>query len=259
MTTLHAHHSHSSYSEITIEHVSISAPLRWLSAGFRDFKVAPANSILYGFVFAAIGMFILLMSTQYPAFTVAAISGFLLIGPFVAIGLYDMSAQIENSKKPSLSHASRHLHFNAISLISFAFIVSFIFAFWSRFTAVLTSVLFNNIDLATEGWMSLFSSESTSMLLTTFALTGLGLAVLVFSISVVAVPMMTHKKVDVITAIITSLRAMKSNFLPLLFWAAIIVGMIGVGIATFYVGLIITLPIIGHASWHAYRELVDLK
>lgn len=256
MATLHAHHSHSEHTTIQIKQISVSAPLRWLSAGFSDFKVTPINSLLYGFIFAAIGMLILLTSSNYPAFTIAAISGFLLVGPFVAIGLYDISSQIENAKQPTLSHANRHTRFNAISLISFAFIVSFIFAFWSRFTAVLTSVLFDNIDLATTGWASIFSNEGTPMLLTTFVFTGLGLAALVFSISVVAVPMMTHQRVDVITAILTSLKAVKKNILPMLVWATIIVGMVGIGIATFYVGLIITLPIIGHASWHAYRELV---
>ena len=244
-------------SAIKIKKIRFNAPLRWLMAGFNDFKVSPINSLSYGLIFAVLGLLIVLLLKNYPTFIITAVSGFLLIGPFIAIGLYDMSQQIENSKSPTVLHALKRLQFNTMSIISFAFIVAFIFAFWSRFTGVLTAVLFDNFDLAANGWANIFTNDSTPMIMLTFMLTGLGLAAFVFSISVVAVPMMTHKKVDVITAIVTSLRAVKANFIPMLLWASIIVAMIAIGIVTFYIGLIITLPIIGHASWHAYRELVE--
>ncbi len=257
MAILHVPHSYSNHSDINIRQVNIVAPLRWLADGINDFRVAPITSMLYGMVFAVIGMLILMMSNSYPAFTLAAISGFFLIGPFVAIGLYDMSAQIANGNQPSLIHATRHIRFNTISVVSFAFIITFIFVFWARFTAILTSVLFNNADLATEGWISIFVSEGNTELMLTFMLTGLGLAILVFTISVVAVPMMTDRKIDVITAMFTSIRAVKKNILPMILWAGLLVAMIGLGIVTFYIGLIVTLPIIGHASWHAYQDLVN--
>jgi uncharacterized membrane protein len=244
-------------SAIKIKKISLNAPLRWLMAGFNDFKISPINSLSYGLVFAVLGILIFLLLKNYPTFIITAVSGFLLVGPFIAIGLYDMSQQIENSKRPTVLHALKQLQFNTMSIISFAFIVAFIFAFWSRFTGVLTAVVFDNFDLAANGWANIFTNDSTPMILLTFMLAGLGLAAFVFSISVVAVPMMTHKKVDVITAMVTSLRAVKENFIPMLLWAVLIVAMIAIGFITFYIGLIITLPIVGHASWHAYRELVE--
>lgn len=256
MATVHLPHSHLNHVSTRIRRVNITAPLRWLTEGINDFRIAPLTSMLYGSIFAVIGMLTLLVADSYPAFTIAAISGFFLVGPFLAIGLYDMSSQIEKDKHPSIAHANHHIRFNTISLLSFAFIIAFIFVFWARFTAVLSSVFFNNVDLATEGWISIFTNESSLELMLTFILTGLGLAALVFTISVVAVPMMTDRKVDVITAMLTSVRTVKANLLAMILWATLVVAMISLGIVTFYIGLIVTLPIIGHASWHAYRDLL---
>jgi len=81
-------------------------------------------------------------------------------------------------------------------------------------------------------------------------------AVVSFMISVISIPLMTHRKVDVVTAMITSVRAVKKNPVVMFTWAFAIVALIGLGFAFFFVGVALTLPIIGHASWHAYRELV---
>ncbi len=87
-------------------------------------------------------------------------------------------------------------------------------------------------------------------------LIGLAFAVVTFMISVISIPLMTHRKVDVVTAMVTSVRAVKKNPVVMFSWAFAIVALIALGFAFFFIGIAITLPIVGHASWHAYRELV---
>ena len=128
--------------------------------------------------------------------------------------------------------------------------------FWVRSAAILTGLFFDDATLISQGWSAFFSNPQSMDFISSFMLFGFALAVVVFSISVVSIPMINHRKVDVITAIVTSLRAVMRNPLPMLLWAALIVGLIGLGYALFYIGLMITLPIVGHASWHAYRDLV---
>lgn len=261
MATLHASRDmRSSTGDIyTINSVDTDAPLRWLKMGFADMKKSPLASLTYGLIFAIVGLGMMAMISFQPVFVVELLTGFLLVGPFVAIGLYDLSRRMEEGEKPTLTHALSALKFNTISLASFAVMLGFIMIFWVRTAAILTGLFVKDASLMTLGWGEFFSSVQSFDYIISFTLLGLALAILVFAISVVAIPMMTHRKVDVITAMLTSLKAVAMNPIPMILWAGLIVGMIGLGIAFFYIGLMVTLPIVGHASWHAYRELVTTK
>lgn len=261
MATLHAPHDmHTSTGEIyTIRHVETDAPFRWLREGLADMKKAPLASLMYGLVFAVVGLGMMALVSFQPVFVVELLTGFLLVGPFVAVGLYDLSRRIEDGEKPTLAHAFSALKFNTISLASFALMLGFIMIFWVRTAAILTGLFVKDATLMTVGWGEFFSTTQSIDYIISFTLLGLALAIIVFSISVVAIPMITHRKVDVITAMMTSLRAVAMNPLPMILWAGLIVGMIALGMAFFYIGLMVTLPIVGHASWHAYRELVATK
>jgi uncharacterized membrane protein len=239
-----------------VQTVTWDAPLRWLRQGFADFKANPKPSLLYGVLFTAIGMGLLAIAAANPVFIIALLSGFLLVGPFIAVGLYDLSQQREEGKIPTLSHAFSALKVNAGSLALFALVLGMIMAFWIRSAAILTGLFFDDATLLTQGWSAFFANPQSMNFIVSFLLFGFALAMLVFSISVVAIPMINHHKVDVITAIVTSLRAVMRNPLPMILWSALIVSLIAVGYALFFVGLIVTLPLVGHASWHAYRDLV---
>ncbi|MCK5725655.1 MAG: DUF2189 domain-containing protein [Thiotrichaceae bacterium] len=239
-----------------INKVSIKAPLNWLSKGLDDLKTSKIPSLVYGFTFAIIGLLLVFFAKNNPVWSAAMISAFLLMGPFLAIGLYDLSRQIEEGKKPCLLDSIKIIRGNLINIGIFVVALGFLLMVWLRIAALVAGIYFDNVELITKGWGILFSEEHSIEFLMFFTVFGFFIAQLVFSISVVSIPMLLHRKVDVVTAVTTSIRVVITNPLPMFVWAVLIVALVHIGLLFFFIGLTVMLPIIGHASWHAYRELV---
>lgn len=254
MATTYHEIEHKVMPEVRV--VSTDAPMRWLKAGIEDMKKSPAASLLYGLIFTVLGAVMMFAVMAKPIFVISLITGFLLVGPFVAVGLYDLSRRIEAGEKPTLAHAFGALRRNSLGLALFAVILGLIMVFWTRSAAIMTAIFFNDVTLATEGWAALFTSEQSLPFLLSFIGFGGLLAIVAFSISVVSIPMLIDRKTDVITAVVTSLKAVVKNPLTMAAWAFMIAFVIALGVLALYVGLIIALPIIGHASWHAYKDIV---
>jgi uncharacterized membrane protein len=233
------------------------APFGWLAHGFSDLKKAKTPSLVYGLVFAVIGLLMVFIGSKNPIWSAAITTAFLLTGPFFAIGLYDLSRQIEVGDKPCLLDSIKIIKANLINLGIFATVLGFLLMIWLRIAALIAGIFFNDVELITKGWSVLFSEGRSVEFMLFFTFFGFFIAQLAFSISVVSIPMLLHRKVDIITAIVTSLRVVIKNPLAMLVWAIIIVALIGLGMAFAFIGLMVTLPIVGHASWHAYRELVS--
>lgn len=242
---------------IIIRKVSPGAPLDWLKLGFADYKKAFLPSMLYGLIFAVLGLVVLFLASNNPIWSMAFISAFFLVGPFIAVGLYHLSWQIEVGEKPCLLDSIVHIKSNLLSLGLFIVILGLLMMIWMRIAALIAGVYFGNLELITQGVSALFTITLDIEFVAFFTFFGFFIAQLAFSISVVAIPMIIHRKVDIITAIITSLRVVMKNPIAMLVWAIIIVAMINLGFVMFFLGLAITLPIIGHASWHAYRATVE--
>lgn len=242
---------------VHLNKVDIMAPFGWLARGFSDLKKAKIPSLVYGLVFAVIGLLLVFIGSKNPIWSAALTTAFLLTGPFLAIGLYDLSRQIEVGDKPCLLDSIKIIKDNLINLGIFATVLGFLLMIWLRIAALIAGIFFNDVELITKGWSVLFSEGRSTEFMLFFTFFGFFIAQLAFSISVVSIPMLLHRKVDVITAIVTSLRVVIKNPLPMLVWAIIIVALIGIGMAFAFIGLMVTLPIVGHASWHAYRELVS--
>lgn len=241
---------------VEVNKVGIKAPIKWLSKGVSDLRKAKLPSLMYGLTFALLGLLLILTAAKNPVWSAALTSAFLLLGPFLAIGLYDLSRQIEEGEKPCLKNSLKKIRKNLISLGFFAILLGILLMIWLRISALIAGVFFDDIELITKGWGVLFEGGRSIEFLLFFTFFGFFIAQLVFSISVVSIPMLLHRKVDVITAITTSLRVVIKNPLAMLIWAILIVILINIGMLLAFIGLTITLPIIGHASWHAYRELV---
>lgn len=129
---------------------------------------------------------------------------------------------------------------------------------WARLSALLFGVIVGGNNLTLDGSTAqLFFSGSGLAFLLVFLAVGAIVAAAVFAVSVVSMPMMLNRKTDLITAVLTSLAAVRANPAPMLLWAALIVIFTGIGLLTFYLGLALALPLIGHATWHAYRDLVE--
>lgn len=242
---------------VRLNKVDLMAPFGWLAHGFSDLKKAKIPSLVYGLVFALIGLLLVFIAAKTPIWSAALTTAFLLTGPFLAIGLYDLSRQIEVGDKPCLLDSIKIIKANLINLGIFATVLGFLLMIWLRIAALIAGVFFNDFEIITQGWSVLFSGGRSIEFMLFFAFFGFFIAQLAFSISVVSIPMLLHRKVDIVTAIVTSLRVVIKNPLAMLVWATIIVALIGLGMAFAFIGLMVTLPIVGHASWHAYRELVS--
>ncbi len=242
-----------------VREISADQPWQWVKAGWKDTMATPVASIVYGALFVLMGYFLINAMAQGAIHMVLAWScGFLLLGPFLAIGLYDMSRLREKGENPTLVHALTAWRNNPLTIFMLALVIGFITLAWVRMSSVVFSVVLGGYDVV--GWETfterLLNMDGLTFLLFYFGV-GAFFACVVFAISVVSIPMLMDRNTDIITAVATSVTAVRHNLGPMLNWAALIVIFTAVGLATFYVGLAITMPIIGHATWHAYRAVVE--
>lgn len=232
----------------------------WLQQGWEDIKVNPSASLSYGVMFALVGILMGMVSSANPAFFVATTTGFFLVGPFLALGLYALSHQIEQGNKPNLLTSMLSIKENAVSLGFYAVVLGMLMIFWVRLSAVLTGIFFNDMAVVSDGyaglWNALMAMDNGWMFVLAFFGVGALFALVAFVTGVVTAPMLLERKVDIVTAAVTSMRAVLKNPLTMLLWATTITVVVGLGILTFYIGLIIAMPLIAHASWHAYRDMV---
>ena len=258
MTTMTIPVRDSALSLPAVRRITLSQPWQWLGAGWNDLRRAPFASLAYGLLFVLMGY--LLVATVEGQFTsvLALTTGFLLVGPVLAVGLYEISRRLEAGEPVSLSRALTAWRVNAQSIALFGVVVGLVMIVWARLAAVLFAVLVGGRELSLEASAAqLFFSGSGLTFLLVFVGVGALLAGVVFTISVVSVPMMLDRKADFVTAILTSEAAVRANPAPMVLWAALIALFTGLGLVTFYLGLAIALPLIGHATWHAYRSLVE--
>lgn len=227
------------------------APLTWVRAGISDLLRAPQQSLAYGLSVAImIGIVCLLAWTRGSQwFMFAMLGGFVFLAPLTCIGLYAISAQIERGQPPLITRSIRAAlkrHFG--NEMIFALVLLVIFMIWAR-AAVMVSVFF-----PTEG-------EITTMQLVSFFAFGTTIgaifAAITFSASAFSLPMIMHRDVDSITAIVTSVNAVLRNKRAMIVWLTIIVVSLLVGVATAFIGLIVIVPVIGYAAWHGYLETID--
>jgi uncharacterized membrane protein len=230
----------------TIRHISWRQPLAWLGRGLDDLKANPGPSLAYGLLFAIGGDLIMLAALRHPYLLTVAVSGFFLVAPLLAAGLYELSRQTARGRKIMFIDSLRCYQRNGQSMAIFGLVIGLAALFWERFSAIAFALLGESSGVDSGVFLSriLLSGEHG-----TFAV--------IFALSVVSVPLMLDRDSDFVTAMATSLQAFLSNAGPLLLWAALIVFLCLLGFATLLFGLVIIMPILGHASWHAYRDLVE--
>ncbi len=229
----------------------------WIAAGIRDMLAAPLQSGFYGLVFALAGYLVIGLFGDLPYLVTAMTTGFLLLAPFLAIGLYRISQQLAAGERPRLGDSMTAWRHNYGSIGLFAAFLGFAFILWERLSAILFA-LFHGLELPNAdnlgGWIFMLSEDPVFLVL----YVGLGglAAAFVFACSVVTIPLMLDRRIDPVTALITSVRATLNNRLALAVWAITIVILVAIGIITWFLGLIVIMPVLGHASWHAYQDLV---
>ncbi len=241
---------------LVVHKVDSEASMRWLNAGIKDFKAAMGASMAYGMVYVVIGLILAWMTWEQPLFISSLATGFLLIGPVVAVGFYCISRTLEQGGTPHFMQGIDGLRFNALGLASFALVLGVLMSIWAVLSSLSVALFFNNVTFGGNLLDTLLGHPNFIPFALVWALTGGAVAAVAFAISAVSVPLITDKRVDFMTAMITSVKAVLKNPGVMLSWAFILATLIFLGFIFFFVGLAIALPIAGHASWHAYRDLV---
>jgi uncharacterized membrane protein len=240
--------------------VGPAAPLRWVRAGTRDLLAAPGASLFYGCAFALAGWLIYFVSRFAYAYAYAYAYGltwgFLLVGPYLATGLYDISRRLEAGESVRLRPTLTAWRANVGGFSIFSIVLTVLMLLWSRASLIVFALYFSSGLRSVDDLLGqALSVEHWDFVLTYFAVGAL-FALIAFSISVVSIPLMLDRRCDAIVAAITSVRTLFESPAAMLLWALLIVVLIGIGFATRFVGLLLAVPIVGHATWHAYRELV---
>lgn len=228
---------------------------RWLRGGWGDFRASPAIGLFFGGCFAVMGMLIAWTFMNSPQWTLALCAGFLLIGPFLAIGLYSVSQGRERGEPVSLADAVVAWDRNVGALMLYLGAILVLEMLWSRSALVIFAVSFTTMPGET-GMLSLILDPDNLGFVVTYVGVGAIFAGLIFATSVISIPMIMDRDTDGITAAITSLRVCIRNPVTMFLWGALITVLVVVAMLPFFLGLLVVGPVIGHASWHAYRAAV---
>jgi uncharacterized membrane protein len=231
-----------------------------LSRGLRDFQAVPLYGLALGAFYAAGGIAILLCLTAsgmvYLAYPLAA--GFAMIGPFVAVGLYEISRRREAGQPISIEAIWTTLRTRS-EIGWMAFVTLFVFVVWMYQVGFLMALLlgFNaSFSSLREFIMVVVTTNEGLLFLAIGNAIGAALSLILFSLTVVSFPLLLDRDVDFVTAMITSVRAVVASPLPMIGWAAFIVVLLAVSVTPYFLGLVVTLPVLGHATWHLYRRII---
>ncbi|MFU8877627.1 MAG: DUF2189 domain-containing protein [Wenzhouxiangellaceae bacterium] len=230
--------------------VSARAPLGWVSAGWRDFRAAPGVSLAYG-----LGIFLISAAVSGLAWwlgtyvlVLAMLSGFIFIAPLLATGMYSISRQLGRGERPSMIRSLRQMRLVLRDGLVFALVLMVIFLVWVR-AGAMVHVFFPPGE--TLDWFALVR------FLVIGSVVGSIFALITFAAAAFSLPMIVDRDADMITACITSANAVLRNKPAMAVWIGLIVLLTGLGFATAGLALIVVIPLLGYATWHAYVEAID--
>ena len=232
------------------------APLAWLNLGWRDFVRNAGASVGFGLIVVVAGYLIFGLTLDRPYLFLGAASGFFLLAPLLAAGLYEISRRDALGDPASFLGAISGLRPRVQSLADFGLVLVFAMICWQMLSALLFAFQ-SKSSIGSMGSFgdNLFQAESAGFILGYIAVGGV-VAAFVFMVSAISVPMIVDRNVDVVTAMMTSFRAVRANPAAMFVWAALLVTLTLIGFLTLMAGLAIIVPWLGHASWHAYKALV---
>lgn len=225
------------------------APLRWLAAGWRDVRRAPALTAVYGAVIVLVSVAISALAWQLGRFALLAalLSGFVFVAPLIAVGLYSVSRALEEGRRPQLSDSFRLIRSIPGQAAVFALIQMGVLFTWSRSGMMVSAFMPIEPD----------NIQSLIEFLAVGSAFGTIFAALTFATAVFSLPMIADRDVDMVTAVVSSVNAVLRNKRVALIWASLIALITLIGFATAFVGLGLLMPWLAYAAWHSYRETLD--
>jgi len=237
--------------------LSWSDPMRWLVLGWRDLTAYPGISLFYGLAFWCMALVLGAVFRAKPEFTMTIASGCLLVGPFLAMGLYEVSRRRELGLAAGFvtSMTCWKTHLRSMGLLVGVLIV--LELLWGRASLVVIAVFFNTGMPSSVGVVQAVFNPGNWEFVLAYTLVGSAFAALVFAITVVSIPMILDRDTDAITAAIGSIEVVVTQPGVMLLWGALIVALVtGALLLPWGLGLVLVGPLLGHATWHAYRGSV---
>jgi uncharacterized membrane protein len=230
--------------------LTLRAPFEWLRLGWRDMRTAPLPSLMYGTALTVLSALVALFTWQFGtlALYLGLASGFVFIGPLLAMGLYSVSHEIELHDRPTLSTSWREGRSHVREMLVLGLCLLVVLLVWGRAATIMN--VFRPAK-AVPNWQDLIPYLGIGSAVGAF------FSAIVFAAVAFSLPMLVDRQTDAITAVVTSINATLRNKLVMLVWGALIVTAVLIGFATFLIGFIVLLPLIGHATWHAYRATID--
>jgi uncharacterized membrane protein len=230
-------------------------PLRWLAAGARDMRACPALSLGFGALFTAVAWLLGLSLRSSPQYALLLASGLMLLGPALAMGLIQASRSCEAGQRPRLRPCLLCWWPARSSVALFAGLLLVLELLWAR-SALIVFALFADSMAPEPSVAGLLLDPANRPFLAAYGAIGALFAGFAFACSVIAVPMLLDRPVDAITAALSSLRACLEHPWVLLLWGALLTLLTLLALLPAGLGLLLVGPLLGHASWHAYRGIV---
>ena len=242
---------------LEVVRVPVYRPLVWLRDGWRDMRRHWGASLGYGALIVALGWTLLVFCGTHPYFIAAAISGFLLVGPLMSAGLCEMSRRYSLGQPADFDHSLEGFARNAPALFEFGVILAICAAIWFGVSPLMLGTVFHIAapDIRETLYRGFLDSTNRSQILAYFVVVGL-LATAVFSVSVVAIPLIIDRHASAAQAMRASVNAVVSNIPAMILWSALILVLTIVGYAPLLLGLLIVAPLLGHGTWHAYKGMI---
>jgi uncharacterized membrane protein len=246
---------------VEVRSVPFDRPWDWLAAGWRDLWTSPGVSLAYGALATVCGLLLTLglgMANLESLVPVMG-GGFLLVGPLLAVGLYEKSRLLSRGEAPTLGATASAAVSAAMRLGFLSAFLLFLYLVWMRIAFMLLALFLGTQGLppAREFMPTLLFTTNGLGLLIVGTAVGAVLAALGFAATAVSIPLLMDRRLDAMTAMAKSFEAVIRNPKPMGLWAALIAGFIALGMATIGLGLVVAFPLLGHATWHAYRDLVQ--
>jgi uncharacterized membrane protein len=242
---------------VEILHVPFFRPLAWLGRGWLDMRKHWGASLGYGGLIVALGWTLLVFCGTHPYFVAAAVTGFLLVGPAMSAGLCEMSRRYSLGQSASFDDSLEGFGRNASALAEFGVILAICAVAWFGISAILLGTVFHIAapSVSETLYIGFIDSANRAQVLAYVGVGGV-LAASVFAVSVVAIPLIIDRHATAGQAMLTSVKAVFSNIPAMVVWSGLILILTIIGYAPLLGGLLIIAPLLGHATWHAYRDMV---